>query len=110
MAAMKPDTIAAAVATHLTRLDAASADSLKALLPLHRQVVDALIADCEEMMRMEKMSPPRKWESTVADVRQDLARMAPMPAAEVKQAWPDHRQRIGDMLNMRRDMMSHMKM
>lgn len=94
----------------LAHMDQAGADSLKTLLPRHQQVVEALIKDCENMMRMEKMSPPRKWTNTVADVRQDLARMMTMSSAGVAQAWPDHERRIRDMLNMRHDMMKSMKM
>lgn len=110
MAGMQSDTIVAVVEADLARMDKASPDSLKALLPQHREVVNALIKDCEEMMRMENMSPPRKWINTVADVRQDMASMAPTSAASVKQAWPDHQQHLRSMLNMRHDMMKSMKM
>ncbi len=110
MPGMQSDSIVTVTEANLSRMDKAGPDSLKALLPRHREVVAALIKNCEDMMRMQKMSPPRKWTKTVADVQQDMLRMASMSAAGVKRAWPDHEQRIRDMLIMRHDMMKSMKM
>ncbi|MGI8548147.1 MAG: hypothetical protein ACR2M1_12590 [Gemmatimonadaceae bacterium] len=70
-------------------MDKANPDNLEAPLPRRREVVVALIKDCEDMMRMQKI--------------------ASISAAGVKRAWPDHQQRIRDMLNLRHDMMKSMK-
>lgn len=99
------DTMATLVEAHLQRLATAGPDSLKALVPRDRQVVTALIADCEQMMRQMKMTPPGKWNDAVRDLRQDLDHMAGMTAAQLAAAMPEHRKRIQGMLAMRHDMM-----
>ena len=99
------DTVVPRVQAHLQRLSTAAPDSLRALVPADREVVTALIADCEQMMRAMKMEPPQKWRNAVRDLRQDLAGMASMTATQLQQAMPAHRKRIEGMLAMRHDMM-----
>ncbi len=108
MKSMHEDTLAARVQAHLQRLATNNADSLKALVPIDRDVVTTLIADCEKMMREMKMPPPRKWNDAVKDLRQELARMATMSGAQLQGVIPEHRKRIEGMLSMRRDMMRMM--
>lgn len=105
MGGMHQDTLAPKVEAHLQRLSAAAPDSLRALVPVDRAVVTALIADCEQMMREMKMEPPPKWQRAVRDLRRDLDRMASMTGPQLQQAMRGHRQRIEAMLAMRRDMM-----
>lgn len=100
-----PDTLAPKVEAHLRRLATTSSDSLRALVPANREIVNALIADCEQMMREMKMEPPAKWTNAVRDLRRDLDRMTGMTGEQLRAAMPEHRQRIEDMLGMRRDMM-----
>ncbi|MBA3466034.1 MAG: hypothetical protein H0T21_01395, partial [Gemmatimonadaceae bacterium] len=66
MAGMTSDTLAERVENHVKRLESASGAELKALVSEDRSISEALIADCEKMMRMEKMTPPRKWNNAVA--------------------------------------------
>lgn len=105
MGAMHQDTVVTKVQAHLQRLSTAAPDSLRALVPADREVVNALIADCEQMMRSMKMEPPQQWRHAVRDLRQDLDRMASMTAVQLQHALPEHRQRIEGMLAMRHDMM-----
>jgi len=105
MSGMHQDTLVPKVQAHLQRLQTANADSLRALVPDDRQVVTALIADCEQMMRQMKMEPPRKWRDAVQALRTDLDRMTKMSGAQLAQAMPAHRKRIEGMLAMRHDMM-----
>jgi type IV pilus biogenesis protein CpaD/CtpE len=105
MGGMHEDTLAAKVESYLRQLSTSNPDSLRALVPADREVVTALIADCEQMMRQMKVDPPRKWRSAVQDLRQDLARMTSMTGEQLQHAMPEHRKRIEGMLAMRRDMM-----
>lgn len=105
MTGMHRDTLAASVEAHLQRLATSNPDSLEALVPVDREVVTTLIADCEKMMREMKINPPGKWRDAVKDLRQDLDRMAAMSGAQLRSAVPEHRKRIENMLSMRRDMM-----
>ena len=105
MGGMHQDTLAARVEAHLGRLASSDPDSLRALVPVDREIVTTLIADCERMMRQMKMHPPRKWRTAVRDLRLDLDRMASLSDAQLQQAMPQRRKRIEGMLAMRHDMM-----
>ena len=105
MHGMYQDTLAPKVESHVQRLATTDPDSLKALVPVDREIVTALTSDCEQMMREMKMDPPRKWRNAVQDLRQDFDRMARMSGAQLRTVMPGHRERIEGMLAMRRDMM-----
>jgi len=108
MARMSSDTLAERVENHVKRLESASGAELKALVSENRSISAELIADCEKMMRMEKMTPPRKWNNAVAQMRSDMTRMASANGAELDRLGKDHAKHIRDMLSMRHDMMQDM--
>ena len=108
MAGMSSDTLAERVENHVKRLESASGAELKALVSEDRSISNELIADCEKMMRMEKMTPPRKWNDAVAQMRSDMTRMASANGAELDRLGKEHAKHIRDMLGMRHDMMQDM--
>lgn len=108
MAGMTSDTLAQRVENHVKRLESASGTELKALVSEDRSISNELIADCEKMMRMEKMTPPRKWNNAVAQMRSDMTRMASANGAELDRLGKEHAKHIRDMLSMRHDMMQEM--
>ncbi|MEO7713155.1 MAG: hypothetical protein ABIV10_09590 [Gemmatimonadaceae bacterium] len=105
MAGMHADTVVSRVQRDLAAMDAASGDAIVRLVPAHRQTVEALIADCETMMKQMKMTPPSKWNDAVAALRKDLGMMAQANTASLQATWPQHKQRVQAMLDMRHDMM-----
>ena len=105
MSGMHADTVVTRVQRDLAAMDAASDDAIVSLVPAHRQTVDALIADCETMMKEMKMTPPSKWNEAVAALRKDLGMMAAAKGASLHAMWPEHKQRVQAMLDMRHDMM-----
>ena len=106
---MSSDTLADRVENHVKRLESASGGDLKALVAEDKSISNELIADCEKMMRMEKMTPPRKWNTAVAQMRTDLRQMASANGGELDRLAKDHANHIRDMLGMRHDMMKDMK-
>ncbi len=105
MSGMHADTVVARVQRDLAAMDAASGDAIVPLVPAHRQTVEALIADCEMMMKQTKMTPPTKWHAAVTALRKDLGTMATAKTASLHAMWPQHKQRVQAMLDMRHDMM-----
>ena len=105
MGGMHADTVVVRVQRDLAAMNAASGDAIVPLVAAHRQTVEALIADCAMMMKQMKMSPPRKWTNAVASLHEDLSKMTTANAAGLHAMWPDHRQRVQGMLDMRHDMM-----
>ncbi|GAC1477709.1 MAG: hypothetical protein NVS1B4_20760 [Gemmatimonadaceae bacterium] len=105
MGAVHSDSIAIRAEADLAALRAASPDSAVKLVAAHRQVVEALVADCEQMMRQMKMTPPAKWNRTVEALRQDLTQMRTASASALRPMLPAHAERVKALLDMRRDMM-----
>jgi len=99
------DTVALSASADLEQFASAPADRVKSLLPAHTSAVEALLADCEQMMRQMKMTPPAKWNRATAEIRSDLTRMGGMSPSQIKVFVPEHRAHVEGILGMRRDMM-----
>jgi hypothetical protein len=82
----------------------ARGDSLKAMLPTHRQTAANLIAQMNREMRQMNMPADPAWTATVDSLRQDLVRMPEMGAAELQSAMPAHAARLGRLMRMHRSM------
>lgn len=99
------DSIASQAQTDLDGLRAASADDAVKMVPAHARAVNALIADCEQMMKRQKMTPPAKWNAAVAAVRTDLKKMSTANASALHAMVPAHADRVKAILDMRHEMM-----
>ncbi|HXG70595.1 MAG TPA: hypothetical protein VNJ04_08305 [Gemmatimonadaceae bacterium] len=99
------DTVAQRASADIEQFASAPADRVKTMLPAHTRAVEDLIADCEQMMRDMKMTPPAKWNKATAELRSDLSRIGGMDPSQLKAFMPGHRARVEGMLEMRRDMM-----
>ena len=105
MGGMKADTVVTRVQGDLSGMDAAAGEAIVPLVAAHKQTVEALVADCEMMMKKMKMAAPQKWTKAVAALHADLGKMTTANAAALHAMWPDHKQRVQGMLDMRHDMM-----
>ena len=94
---------------HLRETEALRPDSLKALLPQHRQRVANLIAELNREMRDMNMTADAAWAVTVDSLRQDLTRMPELAAADLRELMPGHRHRVHSLMAMHRSMMAAMR-
>ena len=101
----KSDSIAAHAQVHLDSLVAATPDAAVKRVPAHSQAVEALLADCERMMKQMKMTPPAKWNTAVATIRADLKGMRTASATALHAMLPAHADHLKGILDMRKDMM-----
>ncbi len=99
------DSVALRATADIEELASAPANRVKSMLPAHTSAVEALLADCEQMMREMKMTPPAKWNKATAEIRSDLTRMGGMSPSQLKAFVPEHRARVEGILGMRHDMM-----
>ena len=99
------DSIAAHAQMDLDSLVAASPAAAVKRVPEHKQAVEALLADCERMMKQMKMTPPAKWNTAVATIRADLAKMSTANATALHAMVPAHADHLKGILGMRKDMM-----
>jgi hypothetical protein len=85
-------------------MQGAGGDSLKAMLPVHRQMAANMIAEMNREMRDMNMGADAAWTATVDSLRQDLVRMPEMGASELQSFMPAHQARLERLMEMHRAM------
>ena len=91
--------------THMREMEGLSPDSLRAMMPAHRQMAANALAEMERQMRGMNMMPDAQWNATADSLRQDLTRMPEMSAQELEAVMPAHNARIRRLMDMHRAMM-----
>lgn len=110
MVAPAGTSVAATVETHLAAMKGVSADSLKAMLPAHRQAAANMIASFNKEMSDMKMAGDVAWNAVIDSLRTDLRRMPDLSAGELQAAMPSHEARLRRLMEMHQAMMKNMKM
>lgn len=98
------------MAAHLRAMDTASAGSMQAMLPMHRQMVANMLSQMNSDMRSMNMNADARWTALMDSVRQDLVLMPEMNAQQLKAFGSPHRGRLARLMESHRDMMKGMKM
>ena len=93
---------------HMRMMDGAGADSMQAMLPMHRQMVANMISQFDREMREMNMKADAKWQATIDSLRQDNIRLPEMNASELRAFIPEHRARLMRLMEMHRSMMAKM--
>lgn len=91
--------------THMRMMQGASADSMAAMMPMHRQMVANMLAQMNGEMRGMQMPADARWTATADSLRQDLVRMPELSAPELKAMMPAHLERVKRLMDMHRGMM-----
>ena len=93
---------------HMRAMDGAGADSMRAMVPMHRQMVANMVAQFNREMRDMSMQTDVGWDATVDSLRRDLVRLPELSAGEVQAFMPAHRDRVMRLMEMHRSMMQNM--
>jgi hypothetical protein len=95
---------------HMRMMETSNGDSLKAMMPGHRQMMGNMLSEMSRQMRQMNMTADARWTALSDSVRQDLVRMPNLGAAELRTFMPEHRGRAMRLMEMHRSMMGGMKM
>ena len=95
---------------HMRSLHGVGGDSLKAMLPMHRQMAANMIAQMNREMRDMNMAAEAGWTGTVDSLRQDLVRMPEMDGTELQSFMAAHEARLERLMEMHQAMMRRMGM
>lgn len=104
MSGMKTKGMMEELRTHMQAMHGAGGDSLKAMLPTHRQIAANLLAEMNREMSRMKMVEEPAWTAMADSVRQDLVRLPEMGAAELQSAMPAHEARLNRLMGMHQAM------
>jgi len=91
--------------THMQSMDGIGMDSMRVMLPVHRQRVGNMLAQMNREMSDMNMAADGQWDATVDSIRADLTAMPRLPAEELQALMPPHRTRVMRLLEMHRSMM-----
>jgi len=106
---MMSDGMMTRLQAHMRRMDGAGADSMQAMLPMHRQMVANMLAQMNREMGDMNMQTDAAWNATVDSLRQDLVRLPELPASELTSFMPAHQARMMRLMEAHRAMMANMQ-
>ena len=95
---------------HVGHMGGMGADSMQAMLPVHRQRVGNMLAQMGADMRSMNMPGDASWNALVDSVRADVIRMPELSGAELQASMPDHLGRVTRLLEAHGAMMRRMGM
>ena len=94
---------------HMRMMAGTSADSMQAMLPMHRQMVANMLSRMNGEMRQMNMAGDAAWTATVDSLRQDLVRMPELSGQELRDLMPAHHTRMTRLMQMHERMMADMR-
>lgn len=80
--------------SHMQMMNGVRGDSLKGMLPSHRQMTANMLAQFNREMQQMNMTPDPAEAALADSVRQDLRTMAEMSESELQAAMPGHHDRV----------------
>lgn len=95
---------------HMNMMEGVSADSMKAMVPMHRQMAANMLAQMNKEMRDMNMQTTPEWNATVDSLRADLKTMPELSGSELQNQMKDHHRRMMRLMEMHRGMMSNTSM
>lgn len=94
---------------HMRMMETTNGDSLKAMLPMHRQMTANMISEMNREMKGMNMSGDAAWTATMDSLRRDLTNLPEMSAVQLRDFMPEHRGRMMRLMEMHQGMMKNMK-
>ena len=90
-------------------MDTMSGNQLKAMVPMHRQMVANMLSSFDDAMQRMNMTADSNWTALRDSIRQDLIHMPDLSAPQLKAAMPNHEGRLMRLMKMHADMLGSMK-
>jgi hypothetical protein len=104
MAAMASGPMMDSMQSHLQHIQAMPADSMRAALSMHRQMVGNLMTQMNSEMRSMNMTADSSWTALSDSIRQDLIHLPDMRGSALKTAMPAHCARVSRLMEMHKTM------
>ncbi len=105
MGAMMSEGMMEQMRSHMEQMQGAGADSLRKLMPAHRQMAANMVMQMNTEMRQMNMPADSAWSALVDSVRQDLVRMPELAPSEMAAFMVAHRERMRRMMERHATMM-----
>jgi hypothetical protein len=84
----------------LNTMENSEGDDLKGMIAKHRQSTEALLSTMETEMRSTGVTLSAEWQATSASVRQEVAGMTQMSAAQLQAVMPTHASNVRRLIEL----------
>lgn len=91
--------------THMAMMDTAAPQTMRSMLPAHRQMAANMLSQFDRDMRQMNMAADAEWRALTDSVRADLIRMPDMSPNELKAFMPAHGARLMRLMQRHQAMM-----
>jgi hypothetical protein len=91
--------------THMRTMEGMSLDRLKAMIPVHRQMVANMLSSFDGSMRQMNMPPDTAWIALRDSISQDVTHMPDLSPSQLRTLIPRHHERLNRLMKMHKDMM-----
>jgi hypothetical protein len=106
MAGMQMDTMMdARMQAHMQAMQGTTGDSLRRMMPMHRQMADSLMAQVRQQMHRMPSGGGAAWQALADSVQQDMRRMEHMSGTELQTFLSEHQARVMRLMQAHRGMM-----
>ena len=106
MGAMMGGRMMDSMQTHMRTMAGMSPDQMKAMVPMHRQMVASMLSSFDDSMQKMNMPADPVWIALRDSVRQDVTHMPDLSAVQLRTLIPQHHDRLTRFMKMHRDMMA----
>ena len=92
--------------SQMERMQAMGGDSLMQMMPQHSQMLDNMMSQMNRELEGMNRAGDARWSALADSVRDDMARIREMSAAELQAFLPEHHGRVTRLMEMHGGMMS----
>ena len=104
MGAMMGGRMMDSMQTHMRVMEEMSADRIKAMIPMHRQMVASMLSSFDDSMRQMNMPTDAAWMALRDSILQDVTHMPDLSPSQLKTLIPQHHERLNRFMRMHKDM------
>lgn len=90
--------------THMRTMEGMSLDRIKAMIPLHRQLVATMLSSFDDSMQQMNMPPDAGWMALRDSIRQDVTHMPDLDPSQLRALMPRHNERLTRLMRMHKAM------
>jgi hypothetical protein len=104
MGAMMGSRMMDSMQTHMRTMEGMSLDRLKAMIPMHRQMVANMLSSFDSSMRQMNMPTDSAWIALRDSISQDVTHMPDLSPSQLRTLIPQHHERLSRLMKMHKDM------
>jgi hypothetical protein len=90
--------------THMRAMEGMSPDRMKAMIPMHRQMVASMVSAFDDSMRQMNMPADAAWTALRDSISQDVTHMPDLSPSQLRILMPQHHERLSRFMKMHKDM------